>query len=247
MRSFLAALKTLVLPYGKTQGARIIINGITGKVTVFDENGEETEYIMPGEGFTSIYQSPSGNEFNRTGRLHGASLTFDDGTYYQARQFGMAVADDSGAYYYHSLFGRDVDISIPVDGYLHVNRQIRAGRSGAPEVWTDLALPAGIVTRPGFDNPAAKILPHNSVSFNGTLWTSNGSTPANGSTIATILDAKYHPLNEQAIPLICNNGYTFKGLVRPKGHADAGDIVIGHLSPNSFNTVTVSGEYPLDR
>src|SRR5262245_3810039 len=40
MRSLIAALRTLVLPFGATPGRRIIIDGVNGTITVFDANNQ---------------------------------------------------------------------------------------------------------------------------------------------------------------------------------------------------------------
>lgn len=43
MRSFLAALRTLVLPYGRTTGARIILDGVNGIIRAFSGDGRSLE------------------------------------------------------------------------------------------------------------------------------------------------------------------------------------------------------------
>lgn len=47
MRSFLAALRTLVLPYGRTTGSRIILDGVNGTITAHSGDGKSLE-INPG-------------------------------------------------------------------------------------------------------------------------------------------------------------------------------------------------------
>jgi len=43
MRSFLASLRTLVLPFGVTSGPRIVLDGVTGKITAYAANGSRIE------------------------------------------------------------------------------------------------------------------------------------------------------------------------------------------------------------
>lgn len=41
MKSFIAALRTLVLPYGSTTGTRIVIDGVAGRISLFDGSNNE--------------------------------------------------------------------------------------------------------------------------------------------------------------------------------------------------------------
>lgn len=41
MRSFLAALRTLHLPYGKKSGSRITLDGVDGHITLYNDDGSE--------------------------------------------------------------------------------------------------------------------------------------------------------------------------------------------------------------
>lgn len=59
MRSFLAALRSLVLPYGATSGARIVLDGVNGRILIYDANGVLAADIIPGFGFE--VWDPSGN------------------------------------------------------------------------------------------------------------------------------------------------------------------------------------------
>ncbi len=47
MRSVLAALRTLVLPYGQTSGQRIVLDGTTGRISVYDPSGVEIIALFP--------------------------------------------------------------------------------------------------------------------------------------------------------------------------------------------------------
>lgn len=59
MRSFLAALRTLVLPYGATTGSRIVLDGVLGQILIYDASGALAADIIPGFGFE--VWDPSGN------------------------------------------------------------------------------------------------------------------------------------------------------------------------------------------
>jgi hypothetical protein len=52
MRSFIAALRTLVLPFGATTGRRIVLDGIQGLIVIFDAGNNER--IIIGESGDSI-------------------------------------------------------------------------------------------------------------------------------------------------------------------------------------------------
>ncbi len=50
MRSFLAALRTLVLPYGTTTGQRIVLDGVNGEIDAYDASNNKSIQIGPGPG-----------------------------------------------------------------------------------------------------------------------------------------------------------------------------------------------------
>ena len=62
MKSFIAALRDLVLPYGATSGLRIVLDGVTGRISVFDASNDEVIAIFPHQ--ISTYDS-SHNEIVR--------------------------------------------------------------------------------------------------------------------------------------------------------------------------------------
>jgi hypothetical protein len=51
MRSAIAALRTLVLPFGAITGPRIVLNGTAGVIEVYDGTGALVAEIAPGDGF----------------------------------------------------------------------------------------------------------------------------------------------------------------------------------------------------
>lgn len=48
MRSFLAALRTLVLPYGTTTGQRIVLDGVNGEIDAYNSSNVKSIQIGPG-------------------------------------------------------------------------------------------------------------------------------------------------------------------------------------------------------
>ena len=50
MRSAIASLRSLTLPYGSTSGQRIVLDGVNGTISVYDENGDLLIQMSP-EGF----------------------------------------------------------------------------------------------------------------------------------------------------------------------------------------------------
>lgn len=50
MKSFIAALRSLVLPYGATSGSRIVLDGVNGRVFVYNSANELLASIAPTDG-----------------------------------------------------------------------------------------------------------------------------------------------------------------------------------------------------
>lgn len=63
MKSALAALRTLVLPYGATTGARIELDGVNGEIRIFDSGGLLVT-VIDSQG---MFLSPDLNDFNAPG------------------------------------------------------------------------------------------------------------------------------------------------------------------------------------
>lgn len=66
MRSIIAALRTLVLPYGQTSGQRIVLDGVNGKIQIYDGSNrlvseiDATGIEITGSNGTSIEMDPNG-------------------------------------------------------------------------------------------------------------------------------------------------------------------------------------------
>lgn len=57
MRSFIASLRTLTLPYGVTTGQRIVLDGVNGLIKVFDTLNALRFQVQPSNPFLSLYNS----------------------------------------------------------------------------------------------------------------------------------------------------------------------------------------------
>lgn len=94
MRSLIAALRTLVLPYGATSGARIVLDGVNGQILVYDANGDLAADIIPGFGFE--VWDPNGNlRLRLSSPLAGAysSLQMWTGVLDETNQALISLAD----------------------------------------------------------------------------------------------------------------------------------------------------------
>jgi hypothetical protein len=60
MRSLIAALRTLVLPFGQTTGRRIVIDGVNGTITIYDANDNE-RIVLGGPVDTDLIKLSTGD------------------------------------------------------------------------------------------------------------------------------------------------------------------------------------------
>jgi hypothetical protein len=70
MRSFIAALRSLVLPYGTTSGQRIVLDGVNGRIDIYDVNNDllmrldpEGMKVFDGDGTLRIWLAIPGSTF----------------------------------------------------------------------------------------------------------------------------------------------------------------------------------------
>ena len=76
MRSFLAALRTLVLPYGATSGRRIVLDGINGEIDLYNDSNELVGSITE-SGTTAAALSVTDDDLTLGGNLlRGDSLDY---------------------------------------------------------------------------------------------------------------------------------------------------------------------------
>lgn len=72
MKSFIAALRSLVLPFGATSGQRIVLDGVNGAIVVYNSSGVEIGRLDPTTLFkvtgaqTTFNVNPNGNTFVRS-------------------------------------------------------------------------------------------------------------------------------------------------------------------------------------
>jgi hypothetical protein len=55
MKSFIAALRELTLPFGAVTGARIVLDGVNGRILIYDANGTLIEELSPDVNHGSIF------------------------------------------------------------------------------------------------------------------------------------------------------------------------------------------------
>lgn len=94
MRSFLAALRSLVLPYGATTGARIVLDGVNGQILIYDSNGVLAADIIPGFGF-EVWDPNGDLRLRLSSPLAGAysSLQMWTGVLEETNQALISLAD----------------------------------------------------------------------------------------------------------------------------------------------------------
>jgi hypothetical protein len=85
VRSFLAALRSLVLPYGATSGGRIVLDGVNGVISIYDASGFLLAKLSPAFGFEGY--DTAGNVRIRVSSPLGGQ--------YSAIQMWTAVAEET--------------------------------------------------------------------------------------------------------------------------------------------------------
>lgn len=75
MRSFLAALRTLHLPYGKKSGSRITLDGVNGTITVYNDSDDKI-VVLDEDGFRALGANFPGTKIEID--PHNVELNFYD-------------------------------------------------------------------------------------------------------------------------------------------------------------------------
>jgi hypothetical protein len=88
MRSFLAALRSLVLPFGQTTGTRLVIDGTLGRISGFDASNDEVLRIDVSQGFFTALGSSAAQL--QAGTLDFFSDTSFADTFFQRGEWGMS-------------------------------------------------------------------------------------------------------------------------------------------------------------
>lgn len=109
MRSFLAALRTLNLPYGRSTGARIVLDGVNGIIRALSGTGNELRINptdTPETAFPALYfysdgksTDPaviSGSAVRAPSGMFLESAKWDTGLGYENRAFLSLTADEGG-------------------------------------------------------------------------------------------------------------------------------------------------------
>lgn len=103
MKSFIAALRTLVLPYGATSGQRIVLDGVNGRIAVYNAAGVQIGILDGTTGFKftgsneSFQVDITGNTFIREVPDNGAflqmtaALGFGGVIFFQPENSGIAA------------------------------------------------------------------------------------------------------------------------------------------------------------
>lgn len=122
MRSIMAALRSLVLPYGATSGTRIILDGVNGRISLYDATD------------TEVIREDSATQLLTVGAMAGDRAVLDgtDGSFSVIDTAGYSiVCDPSSAGYPTIYFNRGSNfgwINSPTAGEIEVS----AEKSGSP-------------------------------------------------------------------------------------------------------------------
>jgi hypothetical protein len=210
MRSFLAALRSLVLPYGQTTGPRIFLDGVNGVIQVFDADGEimriDSQGVFVLQDGQVTLQSPDGKSLSL---LNGGTLepeilfvgsnnstgfiSFD--TPSSPEGFNMWIGNGSGALNantdYWWFAGNTAGQGVLFDP---TTSDFRKRIGNAAETWHAATLSNGWANVVGLDVLAVRKQPDDFVLFQGII---GSGTVADGTIVATI-PAGYRPAKAKA-------------------------------------------------
>jgi hypothetical protein len=219
MRSFFAALKSLVLPYGVTTGPRIVLDGINGVIEVYNSTGligridtdglliqQQGQIALSGPNNNGIYLlnnsgQPSILFVGKDGTTSG-TIAFDTTStpggfvMWVTNGLGSLGADATGWYFNGDTTGTGVKFE-------PISASLKALVGGAVETWHDVALLNGWANRAApWAHLSYKKMPDNTVRLQGSI---SGGTSASGTKIGTI-PAGYRPTQEDAVhPIASDN------------------------------------------
>lgn len=203
MRSFLAALRSLVLPFGRTTGARIVLDGINGIIQVYDAGNIKRVEINSqdappgikvfGTNGDTLKMRVSANarptlDYDLVGHSGNASIYMQPSDLDSSKEeliiayFGSPSAmmrfrpDELGRgqiFVDHTIVPLDPTIPTP----------------WASETWHDFALANGWANTVGYANAGYRLMPDGNVRLRGLI---TGGTNADGTALCTI-NANYWP------------------------------------------------------
>jgi hypothetical protein len=229
MRSLIAALRTLTLPWGLSSGKRIVLNGILGRISVYNSNDVETARVDADTGFWT--RLPNANPaLQREGQLHGGTLQFyrtggNVLSYYQENQLGFSTDGIAFATLSWGLDAGNLSINVPLQ------------RQG--EGWNNLGLQNGWVSSL---QPQYRLYPDGDVQLRGRI--ANG-TNAVGTVVATLPAGYRLPAAQHGARWVCgrSDATAQYGMIQVESD---GDLVIAatptlaslDLSGIRFSTLT---------
>lgn len=94
MRSLIAALRTLVLPFGTTTGTRIVLDGVNGDITIFDFNNAVRLQLGVGNPSSILFATGDTDE-TEAGFVSAVGLSSGGFLFHVLRL--SSPADDTGA------------------------------------------------------------------------------------------------------------------------------------------------------
>lgn len=215
MRSFLAALRTLVLPYGRTSGPRIVLDGVNGEIDVYNATGligkiDSTGLLIQQDGAITV-EAPNGTSisllnggvaqpelfFEGTAGTSG-TIEFDSASQPGGFVFfvsnGKGALKASSAYWYFA--GDTSGEGVAFDATLAVLKKLTGG---ALETWHNVALLNGWANRGAtFDPLQYRLLPDGTVHLRGTIA---GGTSASGTQIGTVPAGYRPPTHDTVVPI----------------------------------------------
>lgn len=242
MRSFLAALRSLVLPYGATGGARIIIDGTAGTITGYDAQGKQSFTLTP-----SNFEIDSGSQL----QMNGTNYTFiADGYVFQGEgaipsvhgHWDLNVGSATNGPYFHLLDlatrnGGTIELD-PATGQLITDSYLRHGSilPGVAEKYTGFTYQNGWADLGGsYQLGGFKHTNEGRVMLRGWVI---GGTKTDGTVIAT-LPSGYRPTKDEGLS-VCN-GTSGGVLPEVRVRASTGNIEIWGMSASTNGTCCLTG------
>lgn len=231
MRSLIAALRTLTLPWGRTSGKRLVLDGVNGRILVYNASDVETGRVDADTGFWT--RLPNANPaLQREGQLRGGTLEFyrtggNVLTYYQENTLGFSL---DGIAFATLSWGIDT-------GAMSINVPLKRQGQG----WTNLGLQNGW----GVDlQPQYRLYPDGDVQLRGRI---SGGTNAVGTVVATLPAGYRLPAAQHGARWVCGRGDATAQYGMIQVESD-GDLVIAavptlaslDLSGIRFSTLTTT-------
>lgn len=246
MRSFLAALRSLVLPYNATSGNRIVLDGVNGVIQVYNATGlvgqiDSNGVLVEQQGQFAL-QGPNGNGvflLNNSGQpsilmvgksgTTAGTIAFDTtstpGGFVQWVQGGKgALCADAAKWFFR---GETTGTGVAFEP---ISATMQALAGGNVETWHPIALQNGWVARgASWATPSYRLMPDGTVLLKGQM---KSGTTADGTKIGT-LPVGYRPIDDDNYPITSYVGSNDAILeVNPDGsmyifNVGAGPLTVG--------------------